>query len=172
MYRIDETLCTGCGTCVQDCPQGAIVLVNGHAYISSDRCTMCGVCAETCPSGAIQWTDVVLPATIAGQSSAPQDAHSSRAPAPSLTPVGARGKSLPATTVDSGKQGGFWPMLGGALVWAGRQLLPEILALWRQNATQYQPSTRASPHVSAASTDLLQGGWRHRHRRHGGPSAR
>ncbi len=167
MYRIDDNLCTGCGACVQDCPEGAIALVNSHASIAGERCTMCGACAQTCANGAIQWTDVVMPATIAGEVAAPQDARSSRAPVLGLTPSGAQGKTLPATSMTRDKQSGLWPMLGGALVWASRELLPEILALWRQNTPQQQTGL-----VSARVADLSLGGWRHRQRRHRRRSAR
>jgi NAD-dependent dihydropyrimidine dehydrogenase PreA subunit len=49
-------LCSGCGTCVQSCPTGAISLVWGIARIDQDRCNSCGICLEACPQGAIAET--------------------------------------------------------------------------------------------------------------------
>ncbi len=51
-YKIDESLCTGCGLCVNVCPVRAIRL-SDTAYIDIDSCTGCGVCANVCKKGAI-----------------------------------------------------------------------------------------------------------------------
>jgi hypothetical protein len=41
----------------------------------------------------------------------------------------------------------LWPMVGGALVWAARELLPEVLTAWRaSHATGSQP-TRFKPNA-------------------------
>jgi ferredoxin len=51
-YQIDESLCTGCGLCVNVCPVRAIRLSDA-AHIEIDRCTGCGACANICKKGAI-----------------------------------------------------------------------------------------------------------------------
>ena len=44
--------CIACGTCIDECPMGAIS--EGDIYtIDADLCTECGTCADVCPSGAI-----------------------------------------------------------------------------------------------------------------------
>ncbi len=44
--------CVACGTCIDECPVGAIS--EGDIYsINPDECTECGTCADACPSGAI-----------------------------------------------------------------------------------------------------------------------
>jgi NAD-dependent dihydropyrimidine dehydrogenase PreA subunit len=44
--------CTGCGTCVQDCPLGAIRLKNKKAHVG-DQCSFCGACVRICPEEAL-----------------------------------------------------------------------------------------------------------------------
>ena len=44
--------CVACGTCIDECPSGAIS--EGDIYsINPDACVDCGTCADACPSGAI-----------------------------------------------------------------------------------------------------------------------
>ena len=49
---VDESLCTGCGICLDTCPVEAIVVVNNVASVSDD-CTACGACVAECPNGAL-----------------------------------------------------------------------------------------------------------------------
>ncbi|MCQ2217877.1 MAG: 4Fe-4S binding protein [Paludibacteraceae bacterium] len=50
-YVISED-CVACGTCIGECPAGAIS--EGDIYkIDADACADCGTCADVCPSGAI-----------------------------------------------------------------------------------------------------------------------
>lgn len=50
-YVIEED-CLACGTCIDECPVGAIS--EGDIYvIDSESCTECGTCADVCPSEAI-----------------------------------------------------------------------------------------------------------------------
>ncbi len=64
--KINEDLCTGCGTCETFCPDMCIEVVkvgeeevNGKikeikkAKVNYDYCKGCGLCAEVCPSKAI-----------------------------------------------------------------------------------------------------------------------
>jgi heterodisulfide reductase subunit A len=53
---VDESLCTGCQTCMTICPYDAISRDETRkiAVISEARCTGCGTCAAACPSNAIQ----------------------------------------------------------------------------------------------------------------------
>ena len=44
--------CIACGTCIDECPVGAIS--EGDIYsINPDMCTECGTCASVCPNEAI-----------------------------------------------------------------------------------------------------------------------
>lgn len=53
MFNIDSQKCTGCGSCVDVCPQRAISLQDDTAVINQQLCRECGICAETCPVNAI-----------------------------------------------------------------------------------------------------------------------
>lgn len=54
MILVDEDKCTGCGDCLEVCPQdGAIALQEAKAVISQDRCTSCAACLTACSEGAI-----------------------------------------------------------------------------------------------------------------------
>ncbi len=44
--------CTGCGICVEQCPFGAIDIVDDVAVIS-EECTLCGACVEVCEFAAL-----------------------------------------------------------------------------------------------------------------------
>ena len=44
--------CIACGTCIDECPSGAIS--EGDKYsIDPEACTECGTCASVCPNEAI-----------------------------------------------------------------------------------------------------------------------
>lgn len=53
MYQVDIEQCSGCETCVDVCPNEAISMVDGHAFIDQEECLDCGVCFDECPEGAI-----------------------------------------------------------------------------------------------------------------------
>ncbi len=57
--KVDNGLCVGCGTCIQNCPEGAIQIKednngNKKPKINYDYCKGCGLCAEQCPTKAIK----------------------------------------------------------------------------------------------------------------------
>ncbi|MHC4572392.1 MAG: indolepyruvate ferredoxin oxidoreductase subunit alpha [Planctomycetota bacterium] len=51
--KVDVEKCTGCESCVEDCPSEAIKMANEKAEINLDTCVDCGVCVDTCPAEAI-----------------------------------------------------------------------------------------------------------------------
>ncbi|MBL7168190.1 glycyl-radical enzyme activating protein [Candidatus Bathyarchaeota archaeon] len=46
--------CIGCGHCIEACPEGAHMLVEGRHVVERGRCLSCGACAEGCYSGALE----------------------------------------------------------------------------------------------------------------------
>jgi NAD-dependent dihydropyrimidine dehydrogenase PreA subunit len=58
LVNVDLDKCIGCGTCVQDCPLGAIRLRKKKAFID-DRCSLCGACVRVCPEEALSLGDIV-----------------------------------------------------------------------------------------------------------------
>lgn len=161
MYRVDEATCTGCGDCADACPAGAIALVGGRARINDATCADCGSCADACPQGAITMADVLHPA------------HATSQPGAHLAPIGLAsgaivaasplrrplGEVLPAAP----RHSRIWPMVGGALVWAARELLPELLAAWRTSRTEVlQPASHGSVTVGLTAAEQRRAGHRHR----------
>ena len=54
-YKISDE-CVACGTCIGECPSGAIS--EGDIYhIDPNLCVDCGTCAGVCPIGAIKPAD-------------------------------------------------------------------------------------------------------------------
>ncbi len=50
---VDKNACTGCETCVDDCPAAAIKMENEKASVNADLCVDCGSCVDVCPAEAI-----------------------------------------------------------------------------------------------------------------------
>ena len=51
---INEELCTGCGVCVDECPNSCLELKNDvSVLVRPEDCTGSESCAEACPSEAI-----------------------------------------------------------------------------------------------------------------------
>ena len=58
IIKIDENLCSGCGSCVKSCNGGALKLIEGKARIINETfCDGLGVCIGKCPLGAIKFEE-------------------------------------------------------------------------------------------------------------------
>ena len=51
---IDQEKCTGCGLCLEVCPDQTISMEADRAVVTGSRCLQCGHCAAICPVAAIE----------------------------------------------------------------------------------------------------------------------
>ncbi|MCJ8502295.1 DUF362 domain-containing protein [Desulfatitalea alkaliphila] len=51
--KADPALCTACGTCVDQCPVGALRMVDDLPVVDPDLCILCFCCQEICPEKAM-----------------------------------------------------------------------------------------------------------------------
>jgi len=51
--KADPALCTGCGTCVDQCPVEALSMPEDLPVVDADTCITCFCCQEICPEKAI-----------------------------------------------------------------------------------------------------------------------
>ena len=57
---VDKEKCTGCESCVDECPSSAISMADGKAVVDADSCIDCGACVPVCPYNAI-WPEAEVP---------------------------------------------------------------------------------------------------------------
>ena len=51
--KVDKEKCTGCESCVEECPSEAISMNEGKAEVNPEACIDCGVCIDACQEQAI-----------------------------------------------------------------------------------------------------------------------
>lgn len=64
--EVDNEVCIGCGTCVEDCPIEALRLSDDKVILDKNLCLGCGLCISSCPNDAIslrstEFRDVFIP---------------------------------------------------------------------------------------------------------------
>jgi Dissimilatory sulfite reductase (desulfoviridin), alpha and beta subunits len=52
MVKVIASECVACGSCVDVCPQDAII-IDKVAIIDNSKCVECGACIDECPMSAI-----------------------------------------------------------------------------------------------------------------------
>lgn len=157
MITIDATQCSGCGACMEVCPSGAIYMVEGKAVVDRKLCNECEACLSVCPAKAIAiWTaaqpvpEVVRMPTVR--------------PEPEVVRVTTRQELAPLRSR-------VIPVVGTALVWAGREVLPRLADLLLdaldRRATRLQKNG-GPRHLDNLTSGNQGGGRQHRRRRRGG----
>lgn len=157
MIAIRAELCTGCGVCVGVCPTGALYLVEGRAAVDTALCNECQACIEACPSGAI------VPAAPEGPMP-----EINRLPAlrPEAEVIGVRSSPSPVPL-----RFRAWPMVGAALAWAGREILPRLADVMLDALDRRTTETREIDKTHSRETPasaVKDNGRQHRHRRRKG----
>ncbi len=64
MPWIDDSRCTGCGICVEECPVGAIVMEENKAKMRMEKCIRCGICHSICTSEAVRHDSEKIPESV------------------------------------------------------------------------------------------------------------
>ena len=54
MPWIKPQICMACGICLKECPVDAIYWWNAKAKIDKGNCTGCGTCLDICEQGAVR----------------------------------------------------------------------------------------------------------------------
>lgn len=149
MIYIDEERCTGCGTCVDACPAGAICVLEGVAHIDREECIECEACLSACPETAI--LSVSEGALVKEEPVAPARTDSRR-------PVGVPRAAKVA------------PWVGAALAFVGREIVPRLAnqlldSLVRRDSRDSRPTTDSTSEIAGRSN-----GGRRRFRRRQGQS--
>ena len=159
MIKIDTGRCNGCGACVEICPTGAIYLVDGRAAVEQELCEECEACVAACPAEAIS----LLTSPEVG-------AEPVRVPARRPEPQVIQVKTRPTP---SSFRASVLPVVGGALVWAGRELVPRLAEYFlydldRRVAERRSPFARKGTPDSSSPAPSAGAGRRRRRRRRGG----
>ena len=157
MIIINVERCTGCGACLEVCPDGALYLVDDRAVVDSALCRECGACIAACPTEAISVTEQAadrVPATA-------------RVPAVRPVPEVIQIRTEPAPAPLRAK---VLPAVGTALFWTAREIVPRLADYFLDSLDRRAAQLRATTFAqqtsgTKAQTGRCGGGRRHRRRR-------
>ncbi|MEW6717474.1 MAG: 4Fe-4S binding protein [Chloroflexota bacterium] len=130
MIYINDTMCNGCGDCVDVCPTGALILYNHRAFIHQELCEGCEVCIDVCPQGAIL-TGEALPVSQEVIQVSQTPAVNSTSLVDGVKRVSVRDMALPA--------------IGSILLWTGRELIPRLADIALEYLDRRVPSSQSAP---------------------------
>jgi NAD-dependent dihydropyrimidine dehydrogenase PreA subunit len=155
MITVSYQKCTGCGECLQYCPNEAIFLQNNKAVIDQDRCDECTACMEACPEGAIiltQYEESEIVKTVKLVEDSPAKIHQ--------RPIQATSNSIRSAIL---------PALGSILIWTGTEVLPRLSNLILKNLDKRvqspnQDLVNSASRVNKRRFSTSNGGGRRRQR--------
>ena len=171
---IDLERCTGCGACVGACPTGAMYLVDGRAAVDG------GLCREYQDIQATSMAGSMAASTVACMAACPREAvtliaregaraTATRAPVLYPKPDAVRARTWPVPVTLRSRA---LPMVGAALGWAGREILPRAADLLLDTLDRRAARRQGLDAVRGGGRlgrRAMGGGrrWRHRRRRGG-----
>lgn len=181
MIVANNSLCDGCGVCIEVCPTDAISVVGGKAQINLTLCDQGRTleehpwpCIQACPAEALTWDlepspedskATTLPVTEGSADPAPP------VPVQEYEIVVARpmGEQLIAPAKPVFQRRALLPAVGGALVWLRREIVPRLvpLALHALDRALDQPAGRSTRAVRLDSSWTEGRGRRQRSRHRG-----
>jgi NAD-dependent dihydropyrimidine dehydrogenase PreA subunit len=155
LITINLEHCDGCGACMEVCPEGALYLVDNKATVDTSLCRECEACIAACPVEAI---------AITSQAATPK-VEPVRAPVPLPEPEVIRVKAEPAPV---SLRPGVLPVVGAALSWAGREIVPRLADYLLDGLDRWAAGRSAADVARSGGSSADRGGSgrprRHRHR--------
>jgi ferredoxin len=146
-------LCDGCGACLEACPRGALILLEGKAVVDQALCQECEACVPVCPVEAIVVVEKLPTAQPIPVPAIRPEPEVILAESPPL-PVPLRVKVL--------------PVVGAALSWAGRELVPRLAYYLLDELDRRATGQLASGMAQIRSPSATRRGGRRQRRRHRG----
>jgi NAD-dependent dihydropyrimidine dehydrogenase PreA subunit len=186
MISVNQSLCNGCGACVQECPSDAITLTDGKALVAAALCDGCGsleeghlrLCLQACPVEALAWVaepsaEAVTATALALVEPSAEVVPARPEPEPVIVVARPMTKLVPVSPATPAPHyRALLPAVGGALVWFGREIVPRLvpLALDALDRALDRPTGRPIRAPKVASTRIGRGrSGRRQRRRYRGP---